>query len=205
MAAAYVPGTVRYEVLKRAKFRCELCGISAEEKALEVDHIIPRKKKGKSDISNYQALCYTCNAQKRDLDKTDFRNMDEEYNFRSRDCPFCDPCGRIIEENYLAYGIYDKYPVTKKHILVIPKRHVHTYFGLYQPEINSLNQLLNSFRTHIQSDDPTVTSFNIGINNGKEAGQTIQHCHIHLIPRRKGDISNPCGGVRGVIPEKRIY
>jgi ATP adenylyltransferase len=69
----YVPGTQRYEVLKRAKYRCELCGVSAEHKALEVDHIIPRNKGGSDDESNLQALCYSCNATKRDRDNTDFR------------------------------------------------------------------------------------------------------------------------------------
>jgi len=74
----YVPGTLRYEVLKRARFRCELCGISAEEKALEVDHIIPRNHGGVDDAFNLQALCYSCNATKRDRDDTDFRRIAEQ-------------------------------------------------------------------------------------------------------------------------------
>ena len=74
-ASGYVSGTLRYEVLKRAKFRCELCGISAEEKALEVDHILPRNQGGSDDEVNLQALCYSCNAMKRDRDDTDFRGV----------------------------------------------------------------------------------------------------------------------------------
>jgi ATP adenylyltransferase len=74
-SAGYVSGTLRYEILKRAKFRCELCGISAEEKALEVDHILRRNLGGTDDESNLQALCYSCNAMKRDRDDTDFRGV----------------------------------------------------------------------------------------------------------------------------------
>jgi ATP adenylyltransferase len=73
-STGYIPGTERYEVLKRARFRCELCGISAEEKAIEVDHIIPRNKSGTDDTSNLQALCYSCNSTKRDRDNADFRD-----------------------------------------------------------------------------------------------------------------------------------
>ena len=78
-ANGYVPGSVRYEVLKRARYRCELCGASAEEIALHVDHIVPRNKGGQDDLSNFQALCMTCNTNKRDLDNTDFRGMVESY------------------------------------------------------------------------------------------------------------------------------
>jgi 5-methylcytosine-specific restriction endonuclease McrA len=85
----YVPGTQRYEVLKRAKYRCELCGVSAEHKALEVDHIIPRNKGGSDDDSNLQALCYSCNATKRDRDDTDFRGMALRYDDREANCVFC--------------------------------------------------------------------------------------------------------------------
>lgn len=73
LSAGYVSGTLRYEVLKGAKFRCELCGVPADEKALEVDHIIPRNLGGSDDSSNLQALCYSCNSMKRDRDSTDFR------------------------------------------------------------------------------------------------------------------------------------
>ena len=112
---------------------------------------------------------------------------------------------RIIAENELAYAIYDGYPVTEYHTLVIPKRHTKTYFDLYQPELNACNQLLESMKEKIQDQDKSVTAFNIGINNGEDAGQTIYHCHIHLIPRRKDDVENPKGGVRGVIPNKQKY
>jgi 5-methylcytosine-specific restriction endonuclease McrA len=82
-SAGYISGTLRYEVLKAAKFRCELCGISAEERAVEVDHIRPRNKGGCDEISNLQAICHTCNAMKRDRDDTDFRAVKTAYCRRS--------------------------------------------------------------------------------------------------------------------------
>lgn len=205
-STGYISGTIRYEVLKRAKFRCELCGISADEKALEVDHILPRNHGGSDDISNFQALCYSCNATKRDRDDTDFRGLRESYNHRENDCLFCDiDKDRINSENELAYTIRDGFPVTEHHTLIIPKRHVSTYFELGQAEINCINQLLQTQKESIEAIDPSVTGFNIGINAGESAGQTIFHCHIHLIPRRNGDVKEPRGGVRHVIPGKGSY
>jgi diadenosine tetraphosphate (Ap4A) HIT family hydrolase/5-methylcytosine-specific restriction endonuclease McrA len=205
-SAGYIPGTLRYEILKQAKFRCELCGISAEEKALEVDHITPRNHGGTDEMSNLQALCYSCNAMKRDRDDTDFRATRESYGRREPGCIFCDtPTDRLVAENELAYVIRDQYPVTDLHTLVIPKRHVASYFELGRPEINACNALLESEKLRIQETDKTVTGFNVGINDGEDAGQTIFHCHIHLIPRRKGDVDKPRGGVRGVIPGKQGY
>ena len=85
-SSGYISGTLRYEILKRAKFRCELCGISAEQKALEVDHILSRNNGGSDEQSNLQALCYSCNAMKRDRDDTDFRQMNNSYEYREDDC-----------------------------------------------------------------------------------------------------------------------
>jgi len=201
-----IPGSVRYEVLKRAKGRCELCGISKDVKSLEVDHIIPRSKQGKDELSNYQALCYTCNAQKLNRDDTDFRKLDEVFKERDKDCIFCNlPKSRIVDEDDFMLVVKDNFPVTKHHTLFIPKRHVEDYFGLYQPELNSLNKFLAKHKEIINNKDKSVTGFNIGMNNGEDAGQTIFHCHVHLIPRRKGDIKNPRGGIRGVIPSKKDY
>lgn len=206
LSNGYVSGTLRYEVFKRAKFRCELCGCSAEEKALEVDHIIPRNKGGTDDIENLQALCYSCNAMKRDRDDTDFRAIRESYKHREPGCLFCEiPEERIIAENSLAYAIRDGYPVTEHHTLIIPKRHIAEYFELGRPEINACNELMYGIRKEVLKLDSSVTGFNIGMNAGEDAGQTIFHCHIHLIPRRKGDVENPRGGVRHVIAGKGYY
>ena len=121
-------------------------------------------------------------------------------------CLFCDSSRKqIIIKNDHAYAIYDGYPVTEYHSLIIPFRHVPDYFELTKEEILGCNSLLHILRDDILQSDSSVTGFNIGMNAGFSAGQTIFHCHIHLIPRRDGDIDNPRGGVRGVIPDKRIY
>lgn len=120
---------MRYKILKRAKFRCELCGISAEPKALEVDHIVPRNSGGTDDESNLQSLCYSCNSMKRDRDDTDFREVNLSYENRETGCLFCEmPKERIIAENELAYTVYVAFPVTNLHTLVIPKRHISDFF-----------------------------------------------------------------------------
>ncbi|MCI0618421.1 HIT domain-containing protein, partial [bacterium] len=202
----YISGTLKFEVLKRAKFRCELCGIPADEKALEVDHIIPRNFKGGNDLTNLEALCYSCNAMKRDRDQTDFRSVIASYSLRESGCLFCEiPAERVIDENSLAYAIRDAFPVTALHTLIIVKRHTPDYFQLGRPEINACNLLMEKARSEILEQDPGVEGFNIGINNGAVAGQTVMHCHIHLIPRRLGDVIQPRGGVRNIIPEKGNY
>lgn len=201
-----VSGTIRYEVLKRASFRCELCGISAEEKALEVDHITPKNMGGEDSINNYQALCYSCNATKRDRDDTDFRDMKHLHDCREVSCLFCNvEKKRVVYENNLAYSIQDKYPVSEGHSLIIPKRHFQDYFEITQPELNSINSLLQEMKNQLAINDSSISGFNIGINSGLDAGQTIMHTHIHLIPRRKDDIQNVVGGVRNIFPGKGNY
>jgi len=185
-SAGYVSGTKRYEVLKRAKYRCELCGTPAEDKALEVDHILPRNRQGSDEISNLQALCYSCNASKRDRDDTDFRGTAESYEKRESNCPFCEVTGeQKLALNELAYCLADINPVAPHHSLIIPNRHVLDFFDLYQPEINAVHSLLKERRTEILEKDPDITAFNINVNNGTDAGQQVPHCHIHLIPRTR--------------------
>jgi ATP adenylyltransferase len=206
LSEGYISGTIRYEVLKRAKFHCELCGISAMEKALEVDHIIPRKHGGTDESSNFQALCYSCNATKGARDDTDFRKVNDSFRYREDNCLFCNiEEKRVVSENELSFSIEDKFPVTSLHSLIIPKRHIPTYFQLGQSEINAVNQLLSQTKDRLLKRDPQITGFNIGINDGQSAGQTIFHCHIHLIPRRENDVENPKGGVRHLIPGKGPY
>ena len=204
-----ISGSVRYEVLSRAKFKCELCGISADEKNIEVDHILPKSLGGKDDLTNFQALCYSCNAAKRNTDDTDFRLFKTLYEHRAEKCLFCEIQAndrkRIIAENNLAYAIRDGFAVTEGHTLFIPKRHVHDYFGLVPAEVNAINRLMAEQRSLLQEHDSTIDGFNIGMNCGETAGQTIFHCHVHLIPRRKGDVENPRGGVRHIITGKGFY
>tara|TARA_B110001452_G_C15020523_1_gene356719 strand:+ start:248 stop:646 length:399 start_codon:yes stop_codon:yes gene_type:complete len=108
-------------------------------------------------------------------------------------------------ENKLAYSSYDSYPVTKYHCLIIPKRHIKDYFDLTNDELISCNTLIKIMKDEITNKDKTVKGFNLGTNVGKASGQSILHCHFHLIPRRDRDVDNPQGGVRSVIPNKQHY
>jgi diadenosine tetraphosphate (Ap4A) HIT family hydrolase len=201
-----VSGSVRYEVLKNAGFRCQLCGVSAEERALEVDHIIPRNLKGADTMDNYQALCYKCNANKRDTDSTSFREWGDLYGKKEVGCFFCDPEEkRVLCQSELAYVLQDGFPVTKGHVLIIPKRHVASLFDLFDPEVKACMSLLKLQQKLIAENDRTVEGFNVGVNVNEAAGQSIFHCHWHLIPRRRGDVPNPRGGVRHIIPGKGDY
>ena len=136
----------------------------------------------------------------------------EERFFAGREggCKFCDiqdgyPEDRLIGENEFSYAIIDRFPATKLHSLVIPKRHVADVFDLVEPELSAMTALLAKIRGFILNEDPSVEGFNVGVNSGVVAGQSIPHVHIHLIPRRQDDVEDPRGGVRGVIPKKRPY
>ena len=121
-------------------------------------------------------------------------------------CLFCNINSKdLVFDNEHAFVSYDTYPVSKFHSLIVPKRHIINYFDLSNEELLACNDLIKKIKKKIQTEDKTVDGFNIGSNSGKVAGQSIMHCHIHLIPRRKGDVSNPQGGVRGVIPSKQHY
>ena len=121
-------------------------------------------------------------------------------------CIFCKIRKEELQfENQLAYSSIDSYPVSEFHSLIVPKRHVETYFDLTEEEIQACNDLILKTKEKILKLDYSVKGFNIGANAGKVAGQSIMHCHIHLIPRREGDIENPQGGVRSVIPSKQHY
>lgn len=121
-------------------------------------------------------------------------------------CIFCNiEANRIVYEDESFIVIRDIFPVTFLHTLIIPKRHIETYFDLSTKEILGLNKLLFTEKERIENEDVSISGFNIGMNCGKDAGQTVMHCHIHLIPRRHGDIDDPRGGVRGVIPTKQKY
>ena len=121
-------------------------------------------------------------------------------------CLFCDSKkSGIAQENDLAYASYDSYPVSDHHCLIILKRHIKDYFDMTNDELIACNDLIQIIKNEILSKDTNVKGFNIGTNAGKIAGQSIMHCHIHLIPRREADVDNPQGGVRSVIPNKQHY
>ncbi len=122
-------------------------------------------------------------------------------------CIFCQLAveqKKFIKENSSFYVIFDRYPVTKGHILIVSKRHVEDYFSLRDEEKVDLDRLISQMKVYLD-EEFSPDGYNIGINNGREAGQTILHFHLHLIPRYRGDTSDPRGGVRGVIADKQKY
>jgi len=128
-------------------------------------------------------------------------------NYKMPECLFCElqSSSRKLDENSLSYLVEDLYPVAQGHALVMPKRCVADFFDLTSEEIVAIADLLKSRREYLLSKDPIISGFNIGLNCGESAGQTIFHCHYHLIPRRNNDVVDPTGGVRAVIPGKANY
>ena len=123
----------------------------------------------------------------------------------TKPCPFCTlPPERIIDSNDLALVIRDGYPISPGHTLVIPKRHIGSWFEITQAEQQALLDLLEKAKTALETE-LKPDGYNIGINDGPNAGQTVPHLHMHLIPRYKGDLEDPRGGVRWIIPEKAKY
>lgn len=107
--------------------------------------------------------------------------------------------------NETAFAFEDKCPIVRNHILVAPNRHVITFFDLGSYEKNACLLLVENIRKMVLEIDKSDTGFNVGFNDGSDAGQTVFHCHIHVIPRRKGDVVNPTGGIRNIIPGKASY
>ena len=123
-----------------------------------------------------------------------------------KECIFCnlDPNREIIAQNDLALAFFDVFPVNPGHALIIPKRHVADYFDLTEDEVAAMQALLREVKAIVEKRF-NPDGYNIGVNVNTAAGQSVFHVHIHLIPRYKGDVENPKGGVRGVIPSKQKY
>ena len=120
-------------------------------------------------------------------------------------CPFCSlPAERIVASNDQGWIVKDAYPVSPGHTLVIPRRHLGSFFDLSREERGALFDLLSVARERLDRD-LQPSGYNIGINDGAAAGQTVPHLHIHLIPRYDGDRVDPRGGVRWIIPERADY
>lgn len=136
----------------------------------------------------------------------EYEHFNQIKKKENSECPFCNPDSKreLIVESATAYSIFDKFPVNKGHALIIPKKHCSNYFDLSFKEQSACLFMLNKVK-EIVSNKFNPDGFNVGINIGDAAGQTIPHVHIHVIPRYKGDIEDPRGGVRGVIPDKKIY
>ena len=125
----------------------------------------------------------------------------------TEDCIFCNKKNyKVIASTKHFFIMRDTvYPVTKHHTLIITNRHVEDFFDLTRDEMSELDEVLKRQKKELKRIDKKISAFNVGVNVGKDAGQSIMHCHVHLIPRRKGDVEDPRGGVRGVIPEKQKY
>ena len=123
-----------------------------------------------------------------------------------KECIFCnlDPNREIIAQNDLALAFFDAFPVNPGHALIIPKRHVADYFALTADEVAAMQALLREVKAIVEKRF-NPDGYNIGVNVNAAAGQSVFHVHMHLIPRYKGDVENPKGGVRGVIPSKQKY
>lgn len=120
-------------------------------------------------------------------------------------CPFCPPPNdRVVASNELAVAIRDGYPVSRGHTLVLPKRHVASLADITGDEAAAIWSLLSGVRTTIDAD-LSPDGYNVGVNDGRAAGQTVMHLHVHLIPRFRGDRDDPRGGVRWVLPQKADY
>lgn len=120
-------------------------------------------------------------------------------------CPFCTlPTRRVIAQCELTQTLRDGFPISPGHTLIIPRRHFATYFQATPEELIAINGAIN--RAKILLDEEFMPDgYNIGINNGAAAGQTVFHLHVHLIPRFEGDVEDPRGGVRWLFPEKADY
>jgi diadenosine tetraphosphate (Ap4A) HIT family hydrolase len=136
----------------------------------------------------------------------EYRHFNQFSRKENSNCLFCNPDSdrELIVESATAYALYDKFPVTNGHALIIPKNHCADYFDLTFKEQSACVFMLNKVRQIIQ-EKLSPDGFNVGINIGQTGGQTVFHAHIHLIPRYKGDVKEPRGGIRGVIPNKKDY
>ena len=123
----------------------------------------------------------------------------------TKKCPFCPPKEHeILEVHRLALAITDNFPLTQGHALVVPRRHVASFFELTAEERLAMMEVLDRAKARIDSEH-APDAYNIGINDGAQAGQTVMHVHMHLIPRYKGDADDPRGGVRWIFPKKADY
>jgi diadenosine tetraphosphate (Ap4A) HIT family hydrolase len=121
------------------------------------------------------------------------------------DCPFCHlPAERVLDRNALALALADAFPVSPGHALVIPRRHATSFFDLTPAELAAIQELLCRAKDRLDATHRPA-GYNIGVNVGTTAGQTILHVHVHLVPRYPGDVADPAGGVRNVIPGRGRY
>ncbi len=176
-------GGIRYDVMAKSRGVCVACGMDSHAAALEVDHIIPVSRGGKTILSNLQALCRRCNAEKRNRDATDFVSWHKRLKYHKKGCLVCD-----IRPDYkmgLAFSVNERHPASEMHCLVAPMRHVPDFFGMIPAEQHHCMEMVGTVKSRIMSSDETVCGFDVGFAGGF-AGDDA-HCMIHVIPRREGD------------------
>lgn len=201
-------GAKRVKLLKEHPY-CTLCGARPgknSEVELDIDHIEPVSKGGSDEESNLQVLCAQCNRAKGNHLIISSVEVHANHLSRSAQCIFCNlPKERIkYQDNYILV-IEDGFPVTQGHTLIIPVRHTATSNDLNDMEALLIIKKSKELCESLIGDDKSIKGFNMGFNVGKAAGQTIDHCHFHIIPRRVGDVDDPTGGIRNVIPGKGKY
>jgi diadenosine tetraphosphate (Ap4A) HIT family hydrolase len=172
------------------------------------------KKEGFRAHFVHQKPTYQCNVvlnfksifKNENCEIYEYQHFNQIEHSANENCPFCNPDSEreLLLESATAYALLDKFPVNPGHTLIIPKRHTANYFDLSFKEQSACWFMVNKAKEVLQNRF-NPDGFNVGININESAGQTVSHVHIHIIPRFSGDVDEPRGGVRGVIPEKRNY
>lgn len=178
-----ISGSIRYEVLARSKGVCVLCGVTSRTRPMDVDHIIPASAGGTNDISNLQVLCFKCNRQKRDRDRTNFVQWHKRLKYRDARCFLCS--AEPIKSNAMASAIRKGSAISRFHSMIFPHRHVGTFFDLIPAEKSHCIELVEDIKEEIIGMDDTVDGFNVNFDSRLAPNQHM-HCHINIIPHRQG-------------------
>lgn len=201
-------GLKRVKLLKEYPY-CTLCGARPSknnEVELDIDHIEPASKGGTDDESNLQVLCSQCNRAKGNHLVISAKESHDKHLNKEHECIFCNlPTARIQYQDEYIQVLRDAYPVSNGHTLIIPQRHVATALDLTDVESVRILKKCREVCESLRNEDSSIEGFNLGFNVGRVSGQTVFHCHFHVIPRRTGDVEDPTGGVRNVIPGKGRY
>lgn len=202
-------GRKRILLIEKYPF-CSLCGARPSKNndvELDIDHIVPISKGGSDDIENLQVLCHRCNRAKGNHLLKSSKEIHFGHLKKDPSCIFCEiESDRVIlfEDEYIL-AFEDKFPVSKGHTLIVPKRHIEEALALSDVEMVAIFQYFRAHTNQLKKDDNSILGFNAGFNIGEIAGQTIFHAHFHVIPRRRGDSEDPRGGIRCVIPGRQSY
>lgn len=178
----YISGTSAYIIFSKSKGVCVACGKTSANAELVVDHILPVNRGGKTEYSNLQALCRTCNAEKRDTDDVDFITWQKRLKYRKTGCYLCHP--KPIASNAMAFAVRARRPEAELHSLVVPKRHARTFFDLIPAEKQHCMGLIDLLTSGIRREDKTVNGFSVGFDAIPATVDEMMHYHINVIPRR---------------------